>query len=293
MKKMLLLYLVLLFCSCEKNNKSEAFSALKLAGKSMEVVKELPLGFRFGMNENELDSQGDELIGEKLFGKFVDGCGYPYLFVTGYGTLDTYVYFRSVNNGMYQMVYEFYGLDVITRKQIFYDSKKSILQSIKNKYKDYAHYRYEDKDIAFGETTDIFVKDNLTIMFTDSGGGKLSLYYTNRPVYDKIEKPVKKESTDSPSTKKENRPILNGENERYVKDISYAAISREKLNEMHINLDSKDFINQMLTNGEILILNKNDKVIVLDFSTSGNKVRVLSGAFSGHTVYISNSLLDK
>ena len=296
MKKVLLFFVVLLFYSCTKDTKHdkyEALAALKVAGMSKGGVRDLPLGFQFGMSKQELDNKSDSLINIKLFGKHVDGVGYPYSFVTESRKLNTYIYFRSGENGMYQMVYEFYNFDIFTKKNVFYDSKKSVLKKVKNECKDYAYYRYEDSNIGFGESTDIFIKDNLTVVLIDNGGGKLNLYYTNRPEFEKIEIPVKKQSTNLPATKVDKRPILTGENERYVKDICYAAISKEKLKEMHINLDSKDFMKQMLDNGDIIILNKNDKVVVLDFSISGNKIRILSGHFAGRTVFIDHSLLGK
>lgn len=296
MKKMLLYCIVLLFCCCandHKNDKYEALAALKVAGMFEGQVKDLPLGFRFGMNGRELDKKCDSLLNCKLFGNHVDGRGYPYFFTTENKNLNSYVYFRSGENGMYQMIYEFYDFDIITNKDVFYDSKKSVLKKVKNECNGYAYYRYEDSDIGFGETTDIFIKDNMTVVLIDNGGGKLNLYYTDRPEFAKIETPEKKQSMTLPPKTVDERPILYGENERYVKDICYAAINKEKLKEMHINLDSKDFLKQMLDDGDIIILNKYDKVIVLDFSMSGNKVRILSGHFKGRTVFIDHSLLGK
>lgn len=93
MNKRILIELVVifLFCSCSKTkqtnekNRENQYAATLEAETSSLNISELPLGFEFGMSEDEVDENINQLINDKIITVIREGVQYEYIYTTKNG----------------------------------------------------------------------------------------------------------------------------------------------------------------------------------------------------------------
>ena len=285
MNKIIWILILPLLFGCNGVKEQKALDAVRVSGYSQELIVDLPMGFRFGMSSQSMDSVASLLIDSKLIESSFDGFGYQIQFkgknISTYGDF----YFHFYKDKIYQLEYKFSSSLTNNDSESIYED---ILSQLKIDYSEYSHYVYSSGNQKYN----YFIKDNLSINYLYNGVNGSILTYTNTPI---AKDAMKLETEERLKNKvyKDPKIKLNGEMERYVEKECFAAISREDLEGMSVSLDSDQATKMMHDDNKIFILKENDVVLILEPSTKGSKVKVLSGDYKGRVLYIYHSLLTE